>query len=286
MGKLSSRIVASMPWLDGASEVLKNVGAPVFGLDKPRELRDLLYGVWLGHPLHPVIVTGPIGFWSASALFDALGEEKAADLMLKAGTVSALGAAATGFAQWQDTQEMETPKRMGTLHALINVTATTCYAVSWVCRDKGKRGQGLTFSIAGMSLATIGAWFGGDLAYDLGIGVNRQAFSEPADEWTDVAQENELEENTPKRVEVTGIPVMLIKQNGAIYAIEATCTHVGGPLDEGKLDGHLVTCPWHESVFDVRTGACLHGPATMGCHSYDVRVQAGTIAIKPAPLAL
>ena len=286
VGTLSSRIVASMPWLDGASDILRKIGEPVLGLDKPRELRDFLYGGWIGHPLHPMVVDGPIGFWVTSALLDALGQDEAADWALKAGTVSALGAAATGYAQWQDLQEMETPKRMGALHALLNVSATGLYALAWICRDRGARDQGRALAFTGLGVASLSAWLGGDLAYDLGIGVNRQAFTEPSDEWADVAQEGDLEENVPKRVDAGGIPVMLIKQDGAIYAMEATCPHVGGPLDEGTIEGQTVICPWHRSVFNVRTGDVLHGPATFGCKRYDVRVQSGTVAIKPAPLAL
>lgn len=286
MGKLSSRLVSSMPWLDGASEVIKTISEPVFGQDKPRELRDFLYGVWLGHPLHPVVVDGPIGFWVASALLDAAGEDRAADWTLKAGTVTALGAAVTGIAQWQDLQEMETPKRMGTLHALLNVSATGIYALAWVCRDSGARGPGRALALTGLGVASLSAWFGGDLAYDLGIGVNRTAFAEPAGEWTDVAKEDELEENVPKRVNAGDIPVMLIKQDGAIYAMTATCPHVGGPLDEGTIDGQTVTCPWHGSVFNVRTGDVLHGPATFACNAYDVRVQDGSVAVKPVKLGL
>ena len=41
---------------------------------------------------------------------------------------------------------------------------------------------------------------------------------------------------------------------GKIYAIDEMCTHEGGPLDEGELDGHNLKCPWHYAVFDVRNG--------------------------------
>jgi glycine betaine catabolism B len=56
------------------------------------------------------------------------------------------------------------------------------------------------------------------------------------------------------RVEPEGKPVALSMVQGKVYAIDATCTHEGGPLDEGKLEGHELTCPWHNATFDVRNG--------------------------------
>ncbi|MDQ3492323.1 MAG: Rieske (2Fe-2S) protein, partial [Chloroflexota bacterium] len=59
-----------------------------------------------------------------------------------------------------------------------------------------------------------------------------------------------------------------------------TCTHVGGPLDEGEIGDCSVTCPWHGSVFDLRDASVIHGPATGAGAAYDVRVQSGTISIR------
>jgi nitrite reductase/ring-hydroxylating ferredoxin subunit len=73
---------------------------------------------------------------------------------------------------------------------------------------------------------------------------------------------------------------MLLRQGGQISAIAATCTHLGGPLNEGKIEGDTVTCPWHGSVFCVRDGSVIHGPATMPEPAYDVRVQQGKIAVR------
>ena len=103
------------------------VNDAILGENGSPPLKDALYGTWLGHPFHPLMTDLPIGFWTSSAVLDLAGEERASDLMLGFGTVSALGAAATGFAQWHDVQEMEAPRRLGTLHAMLNVSATACY---------------------------------------------------------------------------------------------------------------------------------------------------------------
>lgn len=278
--KLSHRLIEMTPGLDRAADVMHKAYTPLLGPDGPRGVKDALYGVWLGHPLHPAVVTMPIGFWTTTIMLDAIGEEKVSDLSLKLGVVSALGAAATGAAQWQDTYNLEKPKRLGTLHALLNVTATALYGASWVARSNGARGAGVTLSTAGFGVANVSAWLGGDLAYDLGIGVNRTAFEQPPSEWTDVLAERDLLENTPKRVEADGVPVLLLKRDGEIFAISAVCTHLGGPLEKGEIDGETVTCPWHGSVFCLRDGKVIHGPATVSESAYEVRVQGGRVEVR------
>ncbi len=60
---------------------------------------------------------------------------------------------------------------------------------------------------------------------------------------------------------------------GSFCAVQAKCTHRGGPLSEGKLDGSTVTCPWHGSQFNVCTGTVLRGPATEPIKTYRVIVE-------------
>ena len=68
--------------------------------------------------------------------------------------------------------------------------------------------------------------------------------------------------------------------DGSICAIAATCTHLGGPLDEGQRDGDTVVCPWHGSRFDLRDGAVLEGPAVFSQPAYDTRVVGGQVEIR------
>jgi nitrite reductase/ring-hydroxylating ferredoxin subunit len=60
---------------------------------------------------------------------------------------------------------------------------------------------------------------------------------------------------------------------GSFCATQAKCTHRGGPLNEGKLEGSTVTCPWHGTQFNVCTGAVLRGPATEPVKTYRVTVE-------------
>ena len=89
-----------------------------------------------------------------------------------------------------------------------------------------------------------------------------------------------LVDGKPRRVEVDGTPVLLLRQGDRIRAIGATCPHLGGPLDEGPIEGDTVTCPWHGSVFCLDDGALIHGPAMMPVAAYEVRVRDGRIAIR------
>lgn len=277
---LENELANRLPWLDGVAATMEQAFAPVLGEDAPRGPRDLLYGTWLGHPLHAAVVAVPVGSWSATMVFDLMGEERAADLCLGLGLASAVGAAATGAAQWQDATSQKKPRRLGALHALLNVAATTLMAGSWVQRKRGARGAGIALSTAGLGIAAASAWLGGELAYVLGIGVDHAAFEQPPTKWTDVGALADLQDGKPLRVEADGAPVMLLRQGEDIRAVGATCPHLSGPLDEGTIDGETVTCPWHGSVFSLNDGALVHGPAVTPIAAYEVRVENGQVAIR------
>jgi len=81
------------------------------------------------------------------------------------------------------------------------------------------------------------------------------------------------------RVEVAGRLVCLANVDGAIYAVDDDCTHISGPLDQGELEGCVLTCPLHLARFDVRTGQVLRGPARDDLPTYPVRVEGDAIYI-------
>ena len=95
-----------------------------------------------------------------------------------------------------------------------------------------------------------------------------------------VATTDELEDEQAKLVEVEGQKIALLRVDGTFYALSDTCTHRGGPLSEGELEGAQVTCPWHGAKFDIRTGAVLGPPAPQGVKSYPVRVTGADVEIE------
>ncbi|BDC17871.1 Rieske (2Fe-2S) protein [Acidianus sp. HS-5] len=75
-------------------------------------------------------------------------------------------------------------------------------------------------------------------------------------------------------------PVLLVNYNGEIYALEAFCTHNGLSLEDGFLtdDGRIV-CSWHGSVFDVKTGKVLDGPAKRDLKKYNVKIEGDEVIV-------
>src|ERR1700712_2993178 len=73
-------------------------------------------------------------------------------------------------------------------------------------------------------------------------------------------------------VEVNGRPIAVFNVAGSFYAIDDVCTHDGGPLAEGDLDGFEIQCPRHGARFDVKTGRALSMPAFEPVQTHKVRV--------------
>ena len=95
-----------------------------------------------------------------------------------------------------------------------------------------------------------------------------------------VATTDELGDQQAKLVEVEGQKIALFRVDGTVNALSDTCTHRGGPLSEGAVEGAEVTCPWHGAKFDIRTGAVLGPPAQQGVRSYPVRITGADIEIE------
>ncbi|MBI3317884.1 MAG: non-heme iron oxygenase ferredoxin subunit [Candidatus Omnitrophica bacterium] len=95
-----------------------------------------------------------------------------------------------------------------------------------------------------------------------------------------VASTSDLAAGGAKLVEAEGHTIALFNVNGEFYAIDNTCTHVGGPLAEGMVEGAEVECPWHGAKFNVKTGEVLTPPAGENVASYKVRVSDSDIEIE------
>lgn len=95
-----------------------------------------------------------------------------------------------------------------------------------------------------------------------------------------VAKTSEIGAGQAKAVDVKGQTIALFNVGGKFYAIEDTCTHVGGPLSEGEVQGTAVTCPWHGAQFDVTSGKVLGPPAGEGVKNFPVRVEGGEIKLE------
>ena len=102
----------------------------------------------------------------------------------------------------------------------------------------------------------------------------------------EVAKTNDIPEGTMKAVLIQDKEIVVVNYDGNYYAINRRCTHMGGDLSKGKLEGKIVTCPRHGSRFDVTTGVSISGPRigflklkTKNEPSYQVKVDNGSIKI-------
>jgi nitrite reductase/ring-hydroxylating ferredoxin subunit/uncharacterized membrane protein len=264
--------------LDGWSEKVVPVLSKVL---QPEPMRDVLTGRWLGHPLHPALVAVPIGCWVSAGMLDLLGGRgggKAAERLIALGILSAVPTAAAGAADWIDTAGAE--QRVGLVHALSNSVALVMYTASWSKRRKGQRLRGMALSTIGFAAVSVGGWLGGHLVYRRGLGVTTTAFQSGPEEWTPVMDVDQLREDEPAAARVGSVVLLLVRRNGGVHVLENRCTHRGGPLHEGQVEGDCVRCPWHASTFRLRDGSVVTGPATAPQPSYEARVRDGKVEVR------
>ena len=95
-----------------------------------------------------------------------------------------------------------------------------------------------------------------------------------------VAQKSEIADRSAKCVEVEGKRIALFNLGGEFYAIDDTCTHRGGLLSEGSIDGEEVECPLHGAHFNIKSGDVTAAPAPEGVTKYSVRLTGDDIEIE------
>ncbi|MCE0766198.1 DUF2231 domain-containing protein [Pseudonocardia kujensis] len=141
-------------------------------------LDGALRGSWLGHPVHPLLVTVPIGAWVSAALLDAAGsQEEAARRVVGAAMVSLLPTAVTGLADWSGLDDRR--RRVGLLHAAGNVVSAAFLGASYAARRQGRHRTGALLSLVGVLPLGVAGALGGHLSYAQGAGVGRWAEASP-----------------------------------------------------------------------------------------------------------
>jgi nitrite reductase/ring-hydroxylating ferredoxin subunit len=157
------------------------------------------------------------------------------------------------------------------------------YIISGVLRlgvSSGESTPAAILGFVGIIAVIVAAYLGGDMVFGKGTDVNHTAWEPAGEDYEAVQPVDDMPENTLRRVTVAGVPVVLLKLSEKYYAIAATCTHAGGPLDEGELQADIVQCPWHGSRFKMQDGKPVTGPATFRQPRYDVRIRNGMIELK------
>jgi nitrite reductase/ring-hydroxylating ferredoxin subunit/uncharacterized membrane protein len=282
-------------WLDPAAKKVRKVVKRVI---RPKWARDVLHGVPIGHPVHPLAVQVPLGAWISAAVLDAFpGNDRAAAVLIGVGTGTAVPSAVAGFTDW--TQLHPQQQRVGLVHAAANITATSLYAASLVARAQGRRGSGKVLAYLGLAVVGAGGFLGGHLTYRQAAGVNH---SEDVPHrfpsgWQPLALLAELPERKLHKIVVAEIPLLTYREGEDVRVLSDVCSHLSGPLHEGKLKGGrlqggdnqdggpddgsdpCVVCPWHGSTFSLRTGEVQAGPATAKQPLFETRVSDGLVEV-------
>jgi nitrite reductase/ring-hydroxylating ferredoxin subunit/uncharacterized membrane protein len=274
--------VATIASADALDPVASRLGKLVRSAFKPKRLKEAVSGSWLGHPVHPVLTDVTIGTLTSAVLLDWVGGREsrpATQRLIGIGLLSAAPTVAAGASDWGDSEVADVRvRRVGVVHATTNLVASSLFAASYTARRRGDDGRLL--ALAGGAVLTAGAYLGGHLTFAEGVGVDQTTFEQPPEDWTDVLAEAELQPDRPRCVQAEGTAVMVVRHDGSVYALSDHCSHRGGPLHEGEIRDGTVICPWHESVFNLRDGALIHGPAAYPQPAWDVRMRAGRVEVR------
>ncbi|MGH8922130.1 MAG: Rieske 2Fe-2S domain-containing protein, partial [Actinomycetes bacterium] len=273
------------------AEALDRPAAAVRGvvqrLLRNRTLKDVLHGVWLGHPLHPALAQLALGSFMSAALIDAVGgRRRESSGLIAVGLASTVPTVAAGWADWSDSHEDQ--QRVGLVHAALNAAAVACFAAA-LLRRRGDRDAGRLLSLVGGTLSGMGAVLGGHLGYRQATGANHGEeipHVGPGD-WQSLGPLEEFPLGRPVRRLAGDVPVFVLRRGGIVSDVTVLsnrCPHLSAPLHEGTLsevNGEVcVTCPWHASVFRLRDGGVVHGPATAPVPGFESRVDGGVLQVR------
>ena len=289
---LLDRWLRRQNWMEGWGDAIQGfVGSVYSGLGAPgRALKNAMHGTTvLGHPLHPAITDVPIGAWTAGVIADYAAHfthrlpTEAGDIALIVGILGALLAAVSGYTDFHETFAQE--RRAALLHGLTNTVVLVVMVVSLALRwwaGAGAHPLAVALATVGWVLVLFGGYVGGHLVFGMATMVNRSAVLDGFEGAVSVGQSTDFPEGVLCRADAGGMPVLMIRRGGRLFGISNTCSHAGGPLNEGSFDGTVVTCPWHGSRFDVRNGKVCGGPATFGQPSLRVIEVDGTVTVELA----
>lgn len=254
------------------------------------------------HPIHPMLVSLPIGLWIGGFIFDSIGvltdrneAWNAGFYAIVGGCIGAVLAAIPGLIDLLFAiPPNSTAKKRGFLHAGLNVLALLIFAfVAW--RRQGPwtmpEQDMLFLEFLGLIGIGVSGWLGGTLVYRNQIGVDRryanagklkersvESFERP------VCSQGELGMGQTMLVHIGRERVTIARCEEGFFAFADHCTHRGGPLSDGAIVGCTVQCPWHGSQFDIRTGRIVAGPAERPIVSYEVEVRADEVYVRPRTL--
>ncbi|HEX2330924.1 MAG TPA: DUF2231 domain-containing protein [Candidatus Angelobacter sp.] len=253
------------------------------------------------HPIHPMLVSFPIGLWVTGFIFNLIGVSSASATLwgagfycVIAGCVGAVLAALPGAVDWWTVvPPQSSAKRRGLLHGSLNVLAliifiTAAYRQGSPATEPDK--VALVLMAVGVVMIGISGWLGGTLVYRNQIGVDRRYAGagklkeRELSGWDrPVCNQSELAQGQMLLARVGQQRVVIGKCPEGLFAFSDSCTHRGGSLSDGALVNCTVQCPWHGSQFDIKTGRVVAGPAENKIDCHPVEVRNGEVYVKLTP---
>ena len=266
--------------MDRPAETLQNgIGGLFRLLGRPgRALKNVRHGTTvLHHPLHPAVTDIPMGAGMVGVVADLAAHwstrvaPATGDIALAVGLAVAVVAALSGYTDFHETFGHE--RRVALTHGITMTAVFVIESVSLALRwwaGSATHPLAVGLAVMGLGLAIAGAYFGGHLVFGMATMVNRNAVAEGPEEVVTVGRSSDFAEGALVRVMAGPLPVLVVRRGGRLHAVGAVCSHAGGPLDEGTLEGDAVVCPWHQSRFCLADGRAVGGPATFGQPVLDV----------------
>ena len=251
------------------------------------------------HPIHPILVSFPIGLWVASFLFDLLGKASdniylhvASYYALIGGCIGAVLAAIPGVIDlFGAVPPSSSARQRGYIHGTLNVLALLLFTYVAIRRgDPMARPDGVSLALSFLGVVGIGfsGWLGGTLVYRNQIGVDHryanagQEKERTLDSWDrPVVNKSELGDGQMILAKIQGERIVVGRCGEGFFAFSDRCTHKGGPLFDGALVGCTVQCPWHGSQFDITTGRVVAGPAKNKIETYATEVKGNEVYVLP-----
>lgn len=253
------------------------------------------------HPIHPMLVSFPIGLWVAAFIFTLLGVSRgdaslwaAGFYCVIAGCVGAALAAVPGVIDWLNVvPPNSSAKSRGLLHGALNTLALLLFIViAYRQGSPSSRPDGLNIALMAIGILgiAVSGWLGGTLVYRNQIGVDRRYAGagklkeRTLDGWNrPVCHQSELGDGQMLLASVGTDRVVVGRCSEGLFAFSDRCTHRGGPLSDGALVECTVQCPWHGSQFDIRSGRVVAGPAEEKIDVHEIEVRGGEVYIKMKP---
>jgi nitrite reductase/ring-hydroxylating ferredoxin subunit len=250
-------------------------------------LQDVLNGSWLGHSLHPVVVDVVVGGSTAVLLLQVLSWVGVAGLrvailwVLALTWLAGLSAIVSGLTDFKDTATGDERHVVG-LHGLINIVGTVALVGAFLALLADADLLAGLLIVAGFAILSVGAFIGGHVVFKYGYMVNHNAFSggKKAKEYAAILPAADLSEATPTKAMLGPTALVLVRRGDLVFALKETCSHAGGPLSEGTLDGYNIVCPWHASAFRLSDGAVRHGPAATRQVAYRARINGDQVEVQ------